>query len=178
MKLQTFISCVPKRQRHALRTQIALALDVTEIAVRHYANGTRQVPSGRVLPLSKATNYAVRPYDTRPDLYPNPTDGLPPSLVGQSVSTDVDEPGEVLAQLGQPGLNAGSGKAVGQHPVQLIDQPCSNRRIADSNGVQQEQEGNLKRRGGIAQQDGLRRKAGTALGHGKKARNVDAAIVE
>ncbi|MEW8042653.1 MAG: YdaS family helix-turn-helix protein [Candidatus Thiodiazotropha endolucinida] len=36
-----------------------------------------RVPSGWVIPVSKATGWAVTPHQIRPDLYPNPTDGLP-----------------------------------------------------------------------------------------------------
>lgn len=156
---------------------LARLLGISHQAVRKFEkNG---VPAERVLSIAEATGWKVTPHQLREDIYPYVTDALPLSvLIGQAVASAGDKRCEVLAQLAQPGLNTGSGKAVSQHPVQLIDQPRSNRRVSDCDGIQQEQEGNLQRRGRVAQQDGLRRKAGTALGHGKKARNVDAAILE
>jgi DNA-binding transcriptional regulator YdaS (Cro superfamily) len=39
------------------------------------------IPSDRVLAIARATGYKVTPHRLRPDLYPNPTDGLPPDFV-------------------------------------------------------------------------------------------------
>lgn len=38
------------------------------------------VPAERVIGVAAATNFDVRPHDLRPDLYPDPDDGLPPAL--------------------------------------------------------------------------------------------------
>lgn len=38
----------------------------------------RGLPADRVLTVSRATGWRVTPHDLRPDIYPNPTDGLPP----------------------------------------------------------------------------------------------------
>lgn len=40
-----------------------------------YQNG---VPADRVLTVCAATDWQVTPHELRPDIYPNPTDGLPP----------------------------------------------------------------------------------------------------
>jgi DNA-binding transcriptional regulator YdaS (Cro superfamily) len=40
--------------------------------------GEAGVPSERVLKVSEATAFRVTPHELRPDIYPNPTDGLPP----------------------------------------------------------------------------------------------------
>ncbi len=37
----------------------------------------RDVPSERVLQVCRALDWAISPHELRPDLYPNPTDGLP-----------------------------------------------------------------------------------------------------
>lgn len=37
------------------------------------------VPSERVLKVAEATNFEVTPHELRPDIYPYPTDGLPPA---------------------------------------------------------------------------------------------------
>lgn len=39
------------------------------------------VPAERVLELASFTGFMVTPHELRPDLYPNPTDGLPPDFV-------------------------------------------------------------------------------------------------
>ena len=39
------------------------------------------VPAERVLELAGFTGFRVTPHELRPDLYPNPTDGLPPDFV-------------------------------------------------------------------------------------------------
>ena len=36
-----------------------------------------QVPSERVLQLCQLENWSVTPHELRPDIYPNPNDGLP-----------------------------------------------------------------------------------------------------
>lgn len=52
---------------------LGLAVGVTKMAVSLWRrNG---VPAERVIQVFKVTN--VTPHELRPDLYPNPTDGLP-----------------------------------------------------------------------------------------------------
>jgi len=57
-------------------TRLAETLDVSSMTVshwRHRDNGV--VPANRVIPIFNATG--VTPHELRPDLYLNPTDGLP-----------------------------------------------------------------------------------------------------
>lgn len=57
-------------------TKLAEQLAVSAMTVSHWRkryNGI--VPQGRVFPIYQATG--VTPHELRPDLYPNPTDGLP-----------------------------------------------------------------------------------------------------
>jgi DNA-binding transcriptional regulator YdaS (Cro superfamily) len=57
--------------------KLSALLGVSKMAVslwRRKKNGV--VPASRVLPVFNATG--VTPHELRPDLYPNPTDGLPP----------------------------------------------------------------------------------------------------
>lgn len=47
------------------------------------------IPADRVLTIAEATQWQVTPHDLRPDIYPNPTDGLPaddPRRVPQKVA--------------------------------------------------------------------------------------------
>lgn len=54
----------------------AAKLQITEQSVGKWKNKYKGVvPSGRVLEVFQATG--VTPHELRPDLYPNPTDGLP-----------------------------------------------------------------------------------------------------
>lgn len=57
-------------------SNLAALLDVSAMTVSHWKkryNGV--VPQGRVFPIFQITG--VTPHELRPDLYPNPTDGLP-----------------------------------------------------------------------------------------------------
>lgn len=57
---------------------LGTAIGVTKMAVSLWRkNG---VPSSRVIQIYKATG--VTPHELRPDLYPNPTDGLPSQEMG------------------------------------------------------------------------------------------------
>ncbi|MGL9720122.1 transcriptional regulator [Symbiopectobacterium sp.] len=67
---------------HAVRaagsiSSVARAFDFK--SVQSVANWiiNNQVPADRVLPLCLLGGWEVTPHELRPDLYPNPTDGLP-----------------------------------------------------------------------------------------------------
>lgn len=38
------------------------------------------IPAERVIAIAEAADYAVTPHQLRPDIYPDPLDGLPPEL--------------------------------------------------------------------------------------------------
>lgn len=44
-------------------------------------------PADVVLPIADALDYRLTPHDLRPDLYPNPTDALPPDIAA-AISAD------------------------------------------------------------------------------------------
>ncbi|EAB8633248.1 helix-turn-helix domain-containing protein [Salmonella enterica subsp. enterica] len=46
--------------------------------------GRSQLSPEKVLRIAEATNFEVTPHELRPDIYPNPTDGLP---VGDKANT-------------------------------------------------------------------------------------------
>lgn len=57
-------------------SRLAELLTVSPMTVSHWRNRYEGVvPADRVLPIFTATG--VTPHELRPDLYPNPTDGLP-----------------------------------------------------------------------------------------------------
>lgn len=57
---------------------IARAIGVSGEAVRKwFLDLPESLPADRVLAVSRATDWKVTPHQLRPDIYPNPTDGLP-----------------------------------------------------------------------------------------------------
>ncbi|EHF4969662.1 TPA: helix-turn-helix domain-containing protein [Enterobacter hormaechei subsp. xiangfangensis] len=57
-------------------TRLAEMLEVSAMTISHWRNRYQgMVPADRVLPIYVLTG--VTPHELRPDLYPNPTDGLP-----------------------------------------------------------------------------------------------------
>ncbi len=57
-------------------TKLATMLGIKPMSVSRWKNRYQGVvPADRVLPIFTATG--VTPHELRPDLYPNPTDGLP-----------------------------------------------------------------------------------------------------
>ena len=62
MQLQQWINSFSREKRRGVREEIADLLDVTESAVRHYANGTRPVPAERAPEIEEFTrNYPDTP---------------------------------------------------------------------------------------------------------------------
>lgn len=41
---------------------------------------SKGVPGDKAIAVARATNFEVTPHQLRPDLYPNPTDGIPDEL--------------------------------------------------------------------------------------------------
>lgn len=57
--------------------KLGLAIGVSGMAISQWRKKyLGVVPATRVLPIYQVTG--VTPHELRPDLYPNPTDGLPP----------------------------------------------------------------------------------------------------
>jgi DNA-binding transcriptional regulator YdaS (Cro superfamily) len=69
MRLHDWIDQFPVAQRRLIREAIARATDVTEMAVRHWANGIRRVPGQRCLAIERFTASAVTRYELRPDIF-------------------------------------------------------------------------------------------------------------
>ncbi|HIA2903843.1 TPA: transcriptional regulator [Escherichia coli] len=59
------------------QSEIAKHLGVKSQAVSGWLNFTGVIPADRVIPLSRVLDWQVTPHELRPDIYPNPTDGLP-----------------------------------------------------------------------------------------------------
>jgi len=61
-------------------TRLSKSVGVSAPTVSQWASGARPVPPGKAVSIARATNWQVTPHDLRPDIYPNPTDALPPEL--------------------------------------------------------------------------------------------------
>lgn len=61
-------------------SSVARGFGVSVQAVYQWLAGERPFPDGRVLRLSELGRWQVSPHTLNPDLYPNPTDGLPPEM--------------------------------------------------------------------------------------------------
>lgn len=59
MNLREYIDKHPRERRREVRQMIADSLGVTEPCVRHYANGTRSIPSRHLMPIVEATKGLV-----------------------------------------------------------------------------------------------------------------------
>ncbi len=65
------------------QSDIAKAAGVHPVLIHQWSHGKRQIPPDRVLAVARATKWTATPHQLRPDIYPNPTDGLPPEVVSQ-----------------------------------------------------------------------------------------------
>ena len=77
------VNAVTRAIRQLGLTRLAGTLGVSYQAVRKWERGA--VPADRVLALVRATAGAVRPFDLRPDLYPDPA-WMPPGLAPREES--------------------------------------------------------------------------------------------
>ena len=60
------------------QSSLAAKIGVKQAHVWNWLNRQgRKAPAGKVLAISEATEWQVTPHQLRPDIYPNPPDGLP-----------------------------------------------------------------------------------------------------
>jgi len=75
---------------HILGSQSALAsrVGVKQAHVWNWLNRQgRQVPADKVIAVSRATDWQVTPHELRPDIYPNPTDGIPSGKLADLIAS-------------------------------------------------------------------------------------------
>lgn len=70
MNIKTYISRIGIERAKEL-------FGLSEPGAKHWRNGIRNVPPERVIEVCAATSWEVTPHEVRPDIYPNPWDGLP-----------------------------------------------------------------------------------------------------
>lgn len=71
----------PLRKVFKTNSAAARALRVSGEAVRKWLRDG--IPAERVLEVSRVAEWRVTPHELRPDLYPNPTDGLPAEIAAR-----------------------------------------------------------------------------------------------
>ncbi|MGG5932540.1 hypothetical protein ACQSDP_23175 [Salmonella enterica] len=67
-----------KIMKRFTQADLGRIFNVSQPAARKWLNNT--LPPLRVVPLCKEMGWEVIPHELRPDIYPNPTDGLPPEI--------------------------------------------------------------------------------------------------
>lgn len=68
------------------QTALAKAAGVTQPAVFKWLAGSSRPNFLSALAIERATNGAVTRHDLRPDIYPNPTDALPPEMTKEDAA--------------------------------------------------------------------------------------------
>ncbi|HBE5554406.1 transcriptional regulator [Escherichia coli] len=63
-------------QKGLSQAGVARLIGLPQQVVSRWANG-HQIPASRVLQLCEIMEWTITPHELRPDIYPNPTDGLP-----------------------------------------------------------------------------------------------------
>ncbi|EJZ7014671.1 helix-turn-helix domain-containing protein [Salmonella enterica] len=67
-----------KLMNHFTQAELGRVFNISQPAARKWLHSS--LPPGRVIPLSEKMGWEITPHELRPDLYPNPTDGLPPEI--------------------------------------------------------------------------------------------------
>jgi len=57
--------------------ELAASVGCTQGMVHQWVSGLRRIAADRVLIICRATDWNITPHELRPDVYSNPTDGLP-----------------------------------------------------------------------------------------------------
>jgi DNA-binding transcriptional regulator YdaS (Cro superfamily) len=81
MNLETYLSSSGETQ-----AEFAEKAGLTQGAISHLIKKARNASSETCRLIGIATSWQVSPHDLRPDMYPNPWDGLPVELAMQMVS--------------------------------------------------------------------------------------------
>ena len=168
MNLNQYINRHPRTARRLVRERIAERAGVKEPVIRHYANGTRPVPAKHAIPIAEATGFAVLPHDLCATIYPNPTDGLPPSVRQSAATTGSEHAGDMTAQRGQAGVRAGGGHATTEHGVELRQHGVSDGGRLNGDRIEQYEHAGLQRERGISKKNDSML-GGSAFGHGGQA---------
>ncbi|WP_406706677.1 transcriptional regulator [Sodalis sp.] len=67
-----------KVQSKFSQAELGRRIGLPQQVISRWVNGRQQVPAERIIPLCALLDWDITPHELRPDLHPNPTDGLPP----------------------------------------------------------------------------------------------------
>lgn len=81
MTLSDYLDSMPQ----GVRRQLADKVGIAPTYLYQIEKKLKPVPVRRVIDISRATDWRVTPHDLCPDIYPNPTDGLPTGAELQSL---------------------------------------------------------------------------------------------
>lgn len=70
MNITEYVNSFPRRERMKVRRNIACAIGVSEVYIRHMCNGQRPIPGAQAIPIERATNGLVPRATSCPTLYP------------------------------------------------------------------------------------------------------------
>lgn len=73
MKLTDYLDA----QGTGARAELARNIKVAPAYLYQMETGIRPISAPRALQIGAATGWSVTPHELRPDIYPNPTDGVP-----------------------------------------------------------------------------------------------------
>lgn len=73
MNLDQYLATLPVGGQ----VELASRIGISPAYLYQIGAGIRPVPPARCIAIAEATDWMVRPFDLRPDLYPNESDGMP-----------------------------------------------------------------------------------------------------
>lgn len=68
------------------QTALANRIGKKQSHIWTWLNRDKRVPAESVLAVAEAVGFEVTPHQLRPDIYPNPDDGLPEDMRGREVA--------------------------------------------------------------------------------------------
>lgn len=81
MKLKDYL-----KEMRITQGEFAVIVGRSQALVSRIVSGVLLPGSDTTLIVAKATDYAVTPHELNPNIYPNPTDGLPQEQDGSTVA--------------------------------------------------------------------------------------------
>lgn len=65
------------KEKHITQLQFGKLTGLSQVHVSRVLGGYERFSPEKALRVAEVTNFEVTPHELRPDIYPNPTDGLP-----------------------------------------------------------------------------------------------------
>ncbi|WP_430415797.1 transcriptional regulator [Marinobacter adhaerens] len=68
------------------QTSLGKLVGLSQPYIWNWLNRDQSIPAEYVIPVAQAIDWQVTPHELRPDIYPNPTDGLPANKTGEAAA--------------------------------------------------------------------------------------------